>query len=119
MGIAPNAAIYYSMFNFNNEVPQTSMYDITKDYNEHKGKRITFFANVMRVSLKSHLIIVEGFTVDSFIRIPKKFHESLAELWEANNLLDVQIVAEGEPYFCRFRGIVGVKQGKILSMTGR
>lgn len=95
------------------------MYDITKDYNDYKGKRIKFRANVMKISLKSHLIIVEGSTVDSFVRIPKKFYPSLEELWEANNLIDVEIVAEGEPYFCHYRGIVGVKQGKILSMTGR
>ncbi|WP_350291386.1 hypothetical protein [uncultured Croceitalea sp.] len=98
-------------------LPTTSILDITKDYNYYKQKRLKFRAKVKRVSLNSSIIIVEGYTNDSFIRIPKKLKSVLEELWETNNWIDVQIGVEGVPYFCRYRGIVGIKKGEILSVV--
>lgn len=98
-------------------LPTTSILDITKDYNDYKEKRFKFRAKVKRVSLKSFMVIVEGHSDDSFIRIPKKFKSVLEELWEANHWINVQIAVEGIPYFCHYRGTVGIKQGEILSIN--
>lgn len=105
------------MFLINSEVTYTSMSDITKDYLEFKGRRIKFHARVKRISLQSNMIIVDGYSDDSFIRIPKKLNPSLEELWEMSKSVDVNIIAEGIPYFCAHRGIVGIKQGKILAIN--
>lgn len=105
------------MFLINNEVTHTSIIDITKDYLEFKGKRVKFHARVKLISLNSNMIIVEGHSDDSFIRIPKKMRSSLEELLEVHKRVDVGIIAEGVPYFCAHRGIVGIKQGKILAIN--
>ena len=105
------------MFLINNEVTHTSIIDITKDYLKFKGERVKFRASVKLISLRLNMIIIEGHSYDSFIRIPKKMRSSLEELLEVHKRIDVGIIAEGVPYFCAHRGIVGIKQGKILAMN--
>lgn len=105
------------MINLDLEAPYTSVYDITKDYSLYKGKRMKFRAKVKKISFHTNIIIVEGHSEDSLIRIPKKMRSSLEELLEVHKRIDVGIIAEGIPYFCAHRGIVGIKQGKILAIN--
>lgn len=105
------------MYLINTEATYTSIIDITKDYLEFKGKRVKFHARVKLISLRLNTIFVEGNSYDSFIRIPKKMRSSLEELLEVHKSVEVGIIAEGVPYFCGHREIVGIKQGKILAIN--